>query len=204
LIDCSPNGVTGKFAKYIPGLINWLVQMPEKDMRAYLMETNEKVPFMNQYAMQQQRQSNPLMDWMAECVIFDPSIMTYVGSAKLAPKDSTRKYAYAEHKLYANYREFCDENGTNSMSRARFENAIKDIFTNQLKLHIYKDNNRTARFFNVNLRGRPDQNGRIDASKAAHYPSVLELAINPDQYRDFYGNAVITLKDYQQSKQEIV
>ena len=187
LIQCSPHGIEGKFAPFLPGLVNWLLQMSEEDMKKYLMDTHKHVEHMRQYSIQQMKQSNPILDWMDACVIFDPGVKTYVGSAKPAPKDADRRYAYSFHRLYASFREFCDDNGGKGMGRGRFEEAIEDIFTNQLKLNVTRGKGRIVYYENVTLRDRPDTNGMVDESKQHHYPSIVELSCSPDKYKDFYA-----------------
>ena len=53
-----------------------------------------------------------------------------------------------------------------------------DIFNHQLNLNIYRDNNRTARLFNVRLR-RP----QVDDM----FPSLVDLSQDVQKYREFYG-----------------
>ena len=193
LIQCSSHGIEGKFAPFLPGLVNWLLKMSDEDMRNYLLHTNEYVPAMKHFSIRQKMQSNPILDWMNACVIFDPGVSTYVGTAKPAPKDDDRRYKYSYSRLYASYREFCDDNGTKGISRNRFEEALDDIFPNQLKINIYRDENaRITRYKNVNLRDRPNNNGMIDETKQHHYPSVVELSCFPDKYKDFYAGYQIT------------
>ncbi len=192
LIQCSPGRIEGKFAPDLPGLVNWLLKMPEQEMREYLLATNKKVEYMRTFNIKQMKCANPIAAWMDDCVIFDPGVKTYVGSGKPAPKDADRKYASAHHRLYASYLEFCNDNNYGQFRRDRFVDAVNDIFKNQLKLNVTMSPTRITYFNNITLRDRPDSNGIVDESKQHHYPSVLELAADPDKYREFYSSFPIT------------
>ena len=46
LIDVNNQGeAVGKFAPHLQGLVNWLLQMTDEEMREYLMETGKKVDY---------------------------------------------------------------------------------------------------------------------------------------------------------------
>jgi putative DNA primase/helicase len=72
LIDMNDKGKPyGDFASLLPGLVNWLLDMSEVEMREYLMETTTKVPFFAKHNKEQILKSNSLLDWMEHCVVFD-------------------------------------------------------------------------------------------------------------------------------------
>ncbi|NBX50783.1 hypothetical protein EBT25_12790, partial [bacterium] len=52
----NPQGI---FAHLLPGLVNWLLDMSEEDMRSYLMETAKHVDFFQRYEKEQSLRSNP-------------------------------------------------------------------------------------------------------------------------------------------------
>ena len=52
--------VEGVFAPLMPGLVNWLLDMTEEDMRTYLMETSTKVKFFNYRDWETDRKSTRL------------------------------------------------------------------------------------------------------------------------------------------------
>ena len=67
----------GKFAPHLQGLVNWLLQMTEEEMREYLMETAKKVDYFQKYNTRQRIRANPIMDWLHHNVVFDMNAMTY-------------------------------------------------------------------------------------------------------------------------------
>ena len=57
----------GEFAHLLPGLVNWVLDMSEAEMREYLMETNNKVKFFAKHHREQILKSNQIMDWLQHC-----------------------------------------------------------------------------------------------------------------------------------------
>ena len=185
LINCDRHLTTGEFSKFMPGLVNWILQMSEEDMRSYLLQTKERVAYFQKFTTQQNIRANPIIDWLHTNIVFDNNCMSYIGDCKPAAKDARTFYHYAESRLYANYGEFCRNNNVNMMSRARFENLLLDILNHQLNLNVYKGKKRTIQLFNIRIR-----NYETDAS----YPSIVDLSQDVNKYRDFYGNIQIEHK----------
>lgn len=194
LINCGPHGTTGIFTEHLPGLVNWLLKMSEDEMREYLMETSKKVPYFQKYNTRQQVRANPLIDWLNQNCIFFPMKGTFVGDCRPAPRESRYYYANTDKKLYANYCEFCRCNGGNAMSRSRFENMLLDILNHQLNINVYKLPNIRMVFLQNILLRESEQTRNLE-----DYPSIVELAQNPEQYRGLYGDVRIR---YNESKVE--
>ena len=179
LIDVNNQGeAVGKFAPYLQGLVNWLLQMSDEEMREYLMETAKKVDYFQKYNTRQRIRANPIMDWLHHNVVFDMNAMTYIGDCKPAPAGSGDYYANINTRLYPNYCEFSRRSNNGTLSRSRFESMLMDIFNHQLNLNVYRDNNRTARLFNVRLRS-----AQVDD----HFPSLVDLSQDVSKYKEFYG-----------------
>jgi len=173
----NPQGI---FAPLLPGLVNWLLDMTEEDMRSYLMETSKHVDFFQKYEKMQSLRSNPLLDWMEHNLVFDPDHSCQIGFCKTNPGGGSNYYNWNVW-LYPNYAEFCRSCNVGTMSRSRFEPLFLDICKHQLKVNVFsKKNVKGLRIFNVGLR---DGN----ASKYEEYPSLVEVAANPEEYLPFYG-----------------
>ena len=173
----NPQGV---FSSMLPGLVNWLLDMSEEEMREYLMETSSKVDFFQRYEKQQSLRSNPMLDWMEHRLIFDPGAASQVGFCKAIPGGGANFYTNWNVWLYASYAEFCRSCNLGIISRGRFEPLFLDICKHQLKLNVYADrNSRGRRIFNVAVR---DSNG-----KYKDYPSIVEVASEKFKYQEFYG-----------------
>jgi putative DNA primase/helicase len=82
LINCDQHKTHGKFAQYLPGLVNWLLRMDVDEMREYLLETKKKVSYYKKYATSQQTRANSIMDWINQNLIWDPNAATYIGDSK--------------------------------------------------------------------------------------------------------------------------
>jgi len=170
----------GEFAPLLPGLVNWVLDMSEEEMRNYLMDTNQKVEFFKKYSHVQNLRSNPILDWMEHRVVYDPGIQTPVGFTKAAPVGTSHIYANYDKWLYASYSEFCRECNIHIMSRSRFEVLFMDICKHQLGLNVFsKKNTRGLRVFNVAVR---DSN-----PKYVDYPGIVTVASDQSKFEAQYG-----------------
>lgn len=181
LIDMDGKGnAYGKFAPLLPGLVNWVLDLSHNEMRELLMETPKKVAFYVGYQSEQVLKSNQLLDWMHHCVIFDINVASAVGFAKPAPQGSSGAYVNHDKWLYASYCEFCKYSNTNILGRSRFESLLMDACVHQLGLNVYRlKQSRGMRVVNVAVRGNDP--------RTKEYPSIVELGLNKDEYRAFYG-----------------
>jgi P4 family phage/plasmid primase-like protien len=184
LINCDQHKTYGKFAEYLPGLVNWLLRMDVDEMREYLLETKKKVTYYKKYATSQQTRANAIMDWINQNLIWDPNAATYIGDSKPAPKEASTFYANVDTRLYPNYCEFARNNGVGAMARSRFEAVLLDALAHQLGLHVYKGPKRTVIIHNVRLR-----KGGLRAEEAIDdkFPSPLELSQDIEKYEEFYA-----------------
>ena len=182
LIDMDDRGnPLGDFASLLPGLVNWVLDMPESEMREYLMETNKKVDFFAKHHREQILKSNQIMDWMEHCLVFDPGASAPVGLAKSAPSGSSHIYMAHDKWLYASYCEFSRASNSNILGRSRFETLLMDVCVHQLALNIYKMKDRRGmRVVNIACRtGDP---------KYEKYPSIVQVGLNKEEWREQYGN----------------
>lgn len=170
----------GDFAPLLPGLVNWLLDMTEEEMRSYLMETSKRVEFFKKYEKMQNLRSNPLLDWLEHKVIYDPGVASAIGFTKNAPMGSSNIYANQDKWLYASYAEFSRQCNTGVMSRSRFEVLLMDILTHQLDLKVFsKRTTRGVRIINVAV--------RESSPKYEGWPSVVEISSDREKYKEFYG-----------------
>ena len=182
LIDMDDRGRPfGEFAYLLPGLVNWVLDMNESEMREFLMETNSKVKFFATYHREQILKSNQIMDWLHHCVIFDPGVSSAIGLAKY----ETGKSTYAEHNnwLYASYCEFSRSSNSNVLGRSRFESLLMDVCMHQLKLNVYQmKTSRGMRVNNIACRGRDP--------KYENYPTIVEVGLNKEEWKIQYGDVL--------------
>lgn len=189
LIDMDDKGQPfGEFADLLPGLVNWVLDMSENDMREHLMETSSKVNFFAKYQREQILKSNQIMDWLSSCVVFDLGVSTQIGFAKASP-GTTNFYDKHTNWLYPSYCEFCRGSNLNIIGRSRFESLLLDICVHQLQLNVYKHHQ---------SRGKCINNIALVASnkdKYINYPSIVEVGFNKEEWAGFYGQALTRQTD---------
>lgn len=175
--------VQGVFAPLMPGLVNWLLDMTEEDMRTYLMETSTKVKFFKKYEKTQNLRSNPLLDWLEHKVVYDPGVASPIGVLKNSSPGSQHFYSNYDKWLYASYAEFCRQCNVGTLSRGRFEPLLLDICLHQLKLNVYgfKAGRGGMRVANIAV-------AEANPDKYQQYPSIVEVATDKDKYRELYGD----------------
>ena len=184
LIDMDDRGRPfGEFAHLLPGLVNWVLDMSEAEMREYLMETNNKVKFFAKHHREQILKSNQIMDWLQHCVVFDVGASSPIGLAKHTTGGSSNVYVSCDKWLYASYCEFSRASNSNILGRSRFESLLMDVCMHQLKLNIYQfKDSRGMRVVNLACRaGDP---------KYASYPSIVEVGLNKEEWRSYYGDVL--------------
>lgn len=184
LIDMDDKGRPfGEFASMLPGLVNWVLDMSEAEMREYLMETSEKVDFFAKHHKEQILKSNQIMDWMSHCVVFDPGHSCSVGLAKTSPGTSNI-YSNWDKWLYASYCEFSRGSNSNILGRSRFESLLIDVCVHQLGLNVYKMHmSRGMRINNIAIRAS-------NPTKYEDYPSIVEVGFNKKEWKEFYGDTL--------------
>ena len=185
LIDMDDNGRPfGDFACLLPGLVNWVLDMSEVEMREYLMETTKKVEFFAKHHKEQILKSNQVMDWMEHCIVFDPDVSSAVGSARYAPAGTGNIYADCHNYLYPNYCEFSRASNNNILGRSRFETLLMDVCRHQLGLNVYKTKtNKGWRIYNVACR---TSNG----AKYNTYPSIVSVGLDKAEWVEKYGDVL--------------
>jgi phage/plasmid-associated DNA primase len=185
LIDMDDRGRPfGEFAALLPGVVNWVLDMSELEMKEYLMETNSKVKFFAKHHREQILKSNQIMDWMSHCVIFDPGIASLIGLAKHSTGGASYTYNNWEKYLYASYCEFSRGSNSNILGRSRFESLLMDVCVHQLGLNVYKfTRSRGLHIGNIAPRAS-------NPSRYEKYPSIIEVGFNKKEWADFYGETL--------------
>jgi len=185
LIDMDDDGRPfGDFAPLLPGLVNWVLDMSEAEMREYLMETTKKVSFFAKHHREQILKSNQVMDWMEHCLVFDLNVSSIVGIAVYDKTPEDNIYKNWKVQLYDNYCEFSRGSNNNILGRSRFETLLLDVCVHQLQLNVYKDyrHKRGMQLMNIAC--------RTSNQKYETYPSIIEVGLNKKKYLDLYGDAL--------------
>lgn len=113
-----------EFEPYMAGFFFWVLGMPDDEMIAYLINTDDKVPSLRQHSLENLTETNPIADWIQGKILIQKGAKTYVG---LKTQD-------AAHYLYPNYCEYLLENGGTPLSIVKFSRVFVDVLVNQLRI----------------------------------------------------------------------
>ncbi|WP_019503236.1 phage/plasmid primase, P4 family [Pleurocapsa sp. PCC 7319] len=139
LIEHRNGEIYGEFVPYIPGLLNWVLEMDGEEATRIVKNYETAVPSLAAMKASTLVETNPIADWLDNFVVYDASAKTNIGVAK-RDKDSNSAtwYLNTDIWLYANYKEYCQNSGTHPVSLRRFVNLLSDLVKNQLSLDINK------------------------------------------------------------------
>lgn len=127
------NGVVrGLWKDCLPGLVNWVLQMSDQEMREYLLDTYEKVPSLKRVRNEIMLNSNNLVEWLQSEVVTDENAVTPVGKKIPAAKDAKERYCNSNFHLYASYASYCEDTGSKPVGQKRFMALLLDCCRNQL------------------------------------------------------------------------
>jgi putative DNA primase/helicase len=190
LLTINNFGVSGEFVPYLPGLLNWVLELPDHQMVDLIRNTAQSVPSLERWKAESLIATNPIADWLDESCVFAPGVRVQVGSAEkervsvgeIGNSTSFERYRNEDTWLYANYRAFCDRVGSRAISLKRFSDLLLDLCQNQLKHpEIQKGRDRNgAHFIGIELRSanssaaRPISGGGDGAISEAKRPSEAE------------------------------
>ena len=148
LIEHRNGEILGEFTQYIPGLLNWVLEMGEVEATNIIKNYQKTVPGLAVMKAQTLVESNPIADWLDNNIIFGKDFRTNVGVAQRdKSSNSDLWYLNTDRWLYANYCEYCHNTGTNPVAVRRFGNLLSDLCKNQLGLNIQKERDRQGSYF---------------------------------------------------------
>ena len=134
MIKLENGEVAGLWKSYLPGLVNWVLQMSTKEMREYLLDTYEKVDHLKAVRNSILLTSNNLVEWLQSEVVHSPDSVSAVGKKIPAAKDSKERYVNSNFHLYASYCTYCEDTGSKPVGQKRFISLLLDCCKNQLGL----------------------------------------------------------------------
>ena len=147
LIEHRNGEIFGEFAQYIPGLLNWVLEMDEESATRIIKNYRQAVPRLAAMKAQTLVESNPIADWLDNNIVYEKDCRTNIGVAN-RDKDSgsSNWYLNTDRWLYANYAEYCHNTGCKAISLRRFVSLLSDLCQNQLDLDIEKGRDRYGSF----------------------------------------------------------
>ena len=135
MIKIEKGRVVGEWKTCLPGLINWVLEMSEKEMRRYLLDTYEAAPSLKRVRNTIMLTSNNLIEWLQSEVVADETNVVPVG--KKIPntdKDMSERYFNSNFHLYPSYCEYCDSTGSKAVGQKRFISLLLDCCKSQLDM----------------------------------------------------------------------
>lgn len=136
MIKIDKGRITGVWKDYLPGLVNWVLQMSDTEMRQYLLDTYELAPSLQKVRNNIMVNSNNLIEWMQSEVVIDLDNVVSVG--KKIPntdKEVSQRYYNSNFHLYPSYCEYCEATGSKPVGQKRFISLLLDCCKSQLNLN---------------------------------------------------------------------
>ncbi|ACK73704.1 phage/plasmid primase, P4 family (plasmid) [Gloeothece citriformis PCC 7424] len=172
LIELSNSGVEGEFVPYLPGLMNWVLDMSPTDVERIIRETPTAHHQFQYYKAQILTETNPIADWLDTSVVVRPDYRTAIGVASRdKSSESPNWYLNTDRWLYANYAEYCHGSGAKPVSVRRFVNLLHDLAVNQLNLKVTKGRDRMGSYvLGLKLRSPDDDDPLIISGSIPNDP----------------------------------
>jgi len=135
MIKIEKGRVVGEWKSYLPGLINWVLEMSEKEMRRYLLDTYEAAPSLKKVRNTIMLTSNNLIEWLqSEIVIDDENVVPVGKKIPNSDKEMSERYFNSNFHLYPSYCEYCDSTGSKAVGQKRFISLLLDCCKSQLDM----------------------------------------------------------------------
>jgi phage/plasmid-associated DNA primase len=184
----------GYLAGELSGVVNWVLSMSEEEMLEYTKNATNHIKVLKEQKAELLSESNTLIDWMQERIVFDPNAATAVGHKQDAEAGqfSVRN---AESWLYASYVDACRKANVREVGRPRFVRLLEDICINQLRVKVLKIKGKRTRHIFKGLAIR-----KADSFYDG-FPSIVDYAFNADKWEYLYGSQE-TIEE--QLKQDLV
>jgi phage/plasmid-associated DNA primase len=156
VLNTEDNTLSGEFEPCIPGLLNWVLAMPDAEMERYLKDTDRAVPSLAAVKADTLISINPMAAWLDKCCVILPGVRTNVGNAteirisegENGTSKSWKSYARADEWLYPNYLQCCDRDKQAPVSMRRFGEMLNNLVTDQLKhVDVIRDSDRNGAYF---------------------------------------------------------
>lgn len=171
MIKIDKGRVSGLWRNYLPGLVNWVLQMSEEDMRRYLLDTNELVPGLQKVRNNILINSNNLIEWLQSECVYATDCVSAIGKKIPSPRPEngapSERYCNSKSHLYPSYCAYAEDTGSKPVGQKRFINLLLDCCKNQLDLDDVSTFTKS---------GKPFFKGiaiRASDAKFTDYPTIL-------------------------------
>jgi putative DNA primase/helicase len=140
--DHHRHGWGGALAPEIPGLLNWVLAMPDAAVTHLIRDTEVAVPSLETLAKKAIVDTNPLADWANTHLIRQADrdeegrLTTSVNVGNARKAEHSDRYENEASWLYPNYRAWVDGTGNKYVSMRRFATTLEDLLVTQLGFDV--------------------------------------------------------------------
>ncbi len=127
-------GIEKAMQPEIPALLNWVLEMPDHELKKTLDSINSGL---NDSQRMHMVNTNKLAAWIDDCLVIKETHEVYVGGSALNLKDQGEIDLLVNTKLYPNYEQWCADNKVKPIAVQRFSNNLIDM-SELLKIKIEK------------------------------------------------------------------
>lgn len=178
LISINGGMVSGEFAKELPGLINWVLELSPEQVTAIVKGATQKSDTLVRYKIETLLGSNPIADWFDQRVVIAPDVKTYLGTARKTRVVLADAYfdtfENVDRWLYASYAEHCMVTGSKTIGLKRFVPLLNDLLEHQLGIGIQHGRDKDgSHFLGLSLRGADKQSPRPISDKLSISDSTV-------------------------------
>ncbi len=179
LISCGRGEIRGEFAEFIPGLLNWVLDMNEVEANEIMKQYIQRVPSLAEMKAQTLVETNPIADWLDFNIVYEEGYRTNIGVAQRdKDRDTSTWYLNTEKWLYPNYTEYCHTTGSRPIGLRRFVNLLSDLCLNQLGCLVEKGRDRYGSYFlGLKIRGKGDEDAPLFVTDLFNNTSNTEVDI---------------------------
>lgn len=146
LLDFGPDGkAKGDFLECLPGLFNWVLDLPDELMEAYIKTPLEYVRSIGGFQADSLLNTDSMAQWIEEWVVYEPGAWTQIGNKG----QSSKTY------LYPSYCAYCEGANIKAVGLPTFVKQFESLFSHQLGLETKRGrlNSSTGNgFYEVRLR----------------------------------------------------
>ncbi|WP_442497658.1 DNA primase family protein [Methylobacter sp. sgz302048] len=138
----SVGGIETAMKSELAGLLNWVLEMTDDEMRAAIGGINGG---MTKAQREHLISTNKIAAWLDDNVVIDSQAITYIGVSTTKETDADIRQELINEKLYSNYERWCYESNAHPIAQNRFTDNLADV-CEQIKIPVEKGRNKQGRF----------------------------------------------------------
>jgi putative DNA primase/helicase len=138
----SVGGIEAAMKKELPGLLNWVLEMTDDEVKAVIGGINGE---MTRTQREHLVNTNKIAAWLDDNVVIDEDEITYIGVSTAKETDANMRQELIDEKLYSNYEKWCHEGNVHPIAQNRFTDNLIDV-CGQIKITVEKGRNPKGRF----------------------------------------------------------